>query len=249
MYKLVVHFGYSGKPPRCPGKLCYPPEMHSRTSVFGRASLAGLLLVIGCSSEGDGTGQTPALMTTGGSNNTGGSPSPSNTGGRSGQTGGASSSGGTPSSSSLEPAPLTGITAAHNRVRADAIPAPGTPLAPLTWDSSIAATAQQWADGCMFKHSQGKYGENIYATTGSASGQKVVDSWASESTDYTYANNSCAPQKACGHYTQIVWAKSLRLGCAVKQCSQNSPFSSSATWEFWVCNYDPPGNYVGQKPY
>jgi pathogenesis-related protein 1 len=28
-----------------------------------------------------------------------------------------------------------------------------------------------------------------------------------------------------------------------------SPFEGFDTWENWVCNYDPPGNWVGEKPY
>ncbi|CAN0908935.1 Basic form of pathogenesis-related protein 1 [Linum grandiflorum] len=34
---------------------------------------------------------------------------------------------------------------------------------------------------------------------------------------------------------------SVRLGCARAQCSNG--------WWFVTCNYDPPGNYIGQRPY
>jgi hypothetical protein len=53
----------------------------------------------------------------------------------------------------------------------------------------------------------------------------------------------------CGHYTQIVWKTTTRLGCGVALCDQNSPFMGFPKWEFWVCNYAPPGNYNGQRPY
>jgi len=100
----------------------------------------------------------------------------------------------------------------------------------------------------MFKHSGGQYGENIYASAGSnTTPADVVDSWVSEAKDYDYAANSCAG--TCGHYTQVVWRKSTKLGCAVANCSKNSPFSGFTQWQFWVCNYDPPGNFNGQKPY
>jgi len=68
----------------------------------------------------------------------------------------------------------------------------------------------------------------------------------SEKANYNYSANSCSA--TCGHYTQVVWRNSLRLGCGVKNCTTGSPFGGGA-WQFWVCNYDPPGNISGQRPY
>jgi len=136
-------------------------------------------------------------------------------------------------------------------VRAAATPTPAVPLVPLVWDPGISGVAQSWADGCHFMHSQGPYGENIFARAGNnvITSKDVVNAWASESPNYSYADNTCAANQQCGHYTQIVWAGSTKLGCGVTSCSQNSPFQGSNNWEFWVCNYDPPGNYSGAKPY
>jgi uncharacterized protein YkwD len=145
-----------------------------------------------------------------------------------------------------EPAALAGITAAHNMARANVSPPAAMPIPPLTWSDTVAATAQAWANNCMFKHSGGQYGENIFATSGTAKPSDVVDSWVSEKANYDYANNSCSG--VCGHYTQVVWAASLHLGCGVANCTQNSPFGSG-NWQFWVCNYDPPGNFNGERPY
>jgi uncharacterized protein YkwD len=144
---------------------------------------------------------------------------------------------------------LSGITAAHNAARAAVDPPAATPIPALTWDNTVATTAQAWSDKCQFMHSGGQYGENIFASAGSVpDAQGVVDSWVSEKKDYDYASNSCS--NVCGHYTQVVWAKSLKLGCGFSTCTQNSPFGGSfSTWYFVVCNYDPPGNFVGEKPY
>ena len=139
------------------------------------------------------------------------------------------------------------MTAAHNAARA-AVAGANPPIPPLTWSADVAATAQAWADKCMFDHSGGKYGENIYASGGSTpTPADVVNSWVGEAKDYNYANNSCSG--TCGHYTQVVWRASTKLGCGMKNCTTNSPFSGFPNWTLWVCNYDPPGNFNGQKPY
>lgn len=158
------------------------------------------------------------------------------------------SGGAAPNSGATTSTIADAMLAAHNQARASVMPAPAAPIAPLAWSSEIASAAQTWADGCMFKHSGGKYGENIYASAGkNTTPQDVVDSWVAEVKDYDYESNSCAA--TCGHYTQVVWRKSTLLGCAVSSCSNNSPFSGFEQWQFWVCNYDPPGNFNGQKPY
>ncbi len=70
----------------------------------------------------------------------------------------------------------------------------------------------------------------------------VVEAWESEVVDYDYPTNSCAPGKMCGHYTQIVWESTERVGCAFRTCSEDGS-------QVWVCNYYPAGNIVGEKPY
>ena len=142
-----------------------------------------------------------------------------------------------------EPGRLAGITQAHN----DARRAKG--VADLTWSSELAAAAQSWADqmaeGCFFKHSGNGYGENLYGASpaGRATGADAVTGWVSEEQWYDYASNTCSapPDDSCGHYTQVVWAASTKLGCAMAACADGS-------WEYVVCNYDPPGNN-GKHPY
>jgi len=119
----------------------------------------------------------------------------------------------------------------------------------LTWDPALASVAQAYAENCVFEHSGGPYGENLYANTGLTQPATIVEDWVSEVADYDYASNSCDGGAVCGHYTQVVWADSTKLGCGVAVCSQNSPFGSGQDWQNWVCNYDPPGNWVGEQPY
>jgi pathogenesis-related protein 1 len=142
----------------------------------------------------------------------------------------------------------------QNAVRHAPKPAPPSPLPDLTWSAAAAAVAQDWADRCNYQHNPGRgnRGENIAASSpqGRWAIADAVSAWAGEVADYDYARNSCAPGKDCGHYTQIVWRSSVRAGCAHRACQTNSPFGAQfPDWDFWVCDYEPPGNVVGQRPY
>ncbi len=150
-----------------------------------------------------------------------------------------------------EPAGLVGITQAHNDVRAS------VGVGPLVWDADLAAIAQAWAESCvdnqspagLIDHNDGRsdnypgyVGENIYGSTGTANPVNAVNAWASEGADYDYDTNTCAPGAVCGHYTQVVWAASERLGCGLAYC-EGLTYGNSL-----VCNYSPGGNTGGQ-PY
>jgi pathogenesis-related protein 1 len=142
----------------------------------------------------------------------------------------------------------------HNAVRRSPQPPPPAPLPTLTWSAAAAQVAQAWADGCNYQHNAGRgsRGENIAATAPPNVRDLafIVGKWAEEVQDYDYASNTCARGKECGHYTQIVWRDTLRVGCARRTCQANSPFGPSApSWDFWVCDYEPAGNFVGQRPY
>jgi pathogenesis-related protein 1 len=70
----------------------------------------------------------------------------------------------------------------------------------------------------------------------------VVNSWGNERADYNYKNNSCREGKMCGHFTQLVWQSTTSVGCAVAECEDSHE-------QIWVCQYQPAGNWIGQKPY
>lgn len=143
----------------------------------------------------------------------------------------------------------------HNRWRASgAIPAPNPPLAPMVWSERAAAFAAAYVQRCRFVHSasgeRGPLGENLFAGggTGERTATEVTDAWGNEVSDYSYSTNTCRPGRQCGHYTQIVWRQTTGVGCAQKLCNVNSPFGSGPWW-LVSCNYEPPGNFVGRKPY
>ena len=130
------------------------------------------------------------------------------------------------------------MLAAHNAVRAKV----GVP--PLVWSETLARAAQEWANTLIaerrFDHRpKSKYGENMYRTDGGRTApQKVIEQWAAEAANFDYRSNKC--KGVCGHYTQIVWRDTKEVGCAVAR---------GGSREIWVCEYTPPGNYVGRRPY
>lgn len=152
---------------------------------------------------------------------------------------GSDDDGETESGNTLESQVIQELLNAHNSYRSD------VGVADISWSEEVAASAQAWADelakGCEFKHSDDGYGENIWAgTTGFFTPTDVVTSWGSEISNYDYESNTCADGKVCGHYTQIVWENSTKVGCGVATCDGQ---------DIWVCQYDPPGNFNGEKPY
>jgi uncharacterized protein YkwD len=158
-----------------------------------------------------------------------------------------------------EPAELSGMTLYHNQVRAgvDTTGLAAGPLPPLAWDSSLAATAAAWVARCQDGDSDGLVdhnvnrsvghpwyvGENIYGSSGTATARGAVNSWAAEQTRYHYATDACDSGAVCGHYTQVVWRTTQRVGCALGDCA-GLQYASTV-----VCDYGPGGNFSGQKPY
>lgn len=127
----------------------------------------------------------------------------------------------------------------HNRVRKE------VNVAPLEWSDELSAYAQEWANklartGAMKHRIDGKYGENIAVNTiGTLT--SGAEQWYAERKYFKGRSLSNSNLSKVGHYTQMVWRKSMRLG-AGKSKGKNG---------YWyiVANYDPPGNYLGEKPY
>ncbi|GLT97540.1 hypothetical protein SLE2022_150990 [Rubroshorea leprosula] len=120
-------------------------------------------------------------------------------------------------------------------------------MRPLVWDEKLARYARWYANqrrnDCALRHSNGPYGENIFWGCGDDwSPAQAVAAWVLERKWYNYWSNSCARGEECGHYTQIVWGSTKRMECARVTCT-------AGRGVFIICNYDPPGNYVGERPY
>ncbi|NJN32769.1 MAG: serine protease, partial [Synechococcales cyanobacterium RM1_1_8] len=119
--------------------------------------------------------------------------------------------------------------------------------------SNAQAWAEQLATKNQFQHSPAgspyrskSHGENITYGRGRASSLKaMVDRWGAERQFFrngTMPNLSTTGNWAdVGHYSQIVWRKTSQLGCGFAKGGQGA--------EYLVCQYNPAGNVLGQKPF
>ncbi|KAK2647656.1 hypothetical protein Ddye_015145 [Dipteronia dyeriana] len=129
---------------------------------------------------------------------------------------------------------------AHNKVRVEK----GQPL--LKWDAKLARTARRWGserrNDCEMRHSSSPYGENLFwGGRDHWTPTEVVESWAKEQDYYNVLSNGCEAGQMCGHYTQIVWRSTAKVGCARQKCTGGGVLV--------ICNYDPPGNYINENPF
>jgi len=121
----------------------------------------------------------------------------------------------------------------------------GVPLLALSKDLCDAAEeyANHLARRNTFSHSGDPlYGENLYWSWSSdpgwvLTGDEPVDSWYEERKGYDYGREPRDTE--AGHFTQLVWAKSLHLGVGLAKSSSSGKY-------IVVMKYDPAGNYLGQ---
>ncbi|CAL0299559.1 unnamed protein product [Lupinus luteus] len=130
---------------------------------------------------------------------------------------------------------------AHNWVRSK------YNLPSLTWDTKLENFASSYLmeryQDCKMIHSSSDYGENLF--WGKKLHWKPSDAvyyWYDEYNWYDLNTLKCTPEKICGHFTQIVWKDSIRVGCALQHCNDHSLGMLIA------CEYDPPGNYPDENP-
>lgn len=140
------------------------------------------------------------------------------------------------------------LLAAHNRERSAA----GIPA--LAWDPLLAAEAASWgrelAASGEFEHAPDRggedpQGENLWAgTRGAYAPEEMVDGWIEEKKYFRpgrFPDNSLTGDFAdVGHYTQLMWRESDRVGCALAE---------GAAEEVLVCRYRTAGNVVGERPF
>lgn len=143
----------------------------------------------------------------------------------------------------LSPAEAGQLLGYHNELRAK------VGVQPLRWSPELAQAAQKWADkiaqsGQYDCDPNSPYAQNLSIHRGALEAAK---DWQSESAHYVAGTAiSATPGKfETGHYTQMVWYKTDELGAGVAVIKKGPKKGLKVV----ICNYNPPGNYTGQKPY
>jgi hypothetical protein len=104
----------------------------------------------------------------------------------------------------------------------------------------------------------GGYGQNLasWGSTGDidslktkAAAQGVTNQWYNDEMNNwsSYGQDNPPSSQALdsfGHFTQLVWKSSTKIGCATVKCGAGTVLSMPS-W-YTVCNYNPPGNFGGE---
>lgn len=126
-------------------------------------------------------------------------------------------------------------------------------VAALVLDADLNRQAQAYAEQLArtrtFQHSASGdrpgQGENLWAGTASRfTTQQQAGAWIDEKKYYIhdrfpYVSNTGRWQDV-GHYTQIIWRNTTRLGCGI---------ATGGGRDYVVCRYSPAGNFTGQFAY
>ncbi len=128
----------------------------------------------------------------------------------------------------------------------------------LKWSDALTIAAQKYADilaeSGEFRHDpsnrEKEYGENLYASSSSKTTfTQATQAWIAEKSNYNGDKISgdwseCSGGD-CGHYTQIVWKNTTKIGCAISRYK----VGDKKGWYVVVCKYQTPGNIIGLYPY
>ncbi len=161
-------------------------------------------------------------------------PSPTPTGGASG-------------TASVQDALMQVMLAEHNAARR----AVGTPDLVIDPDLNRQALeyAQQLARTGTFQHSPNSarpnQGENLWAGTASRfTHEQQAGAWINEDQYYIHDRfpfvSNTGRWQDVGHYTQIIWRDTKRLGCGI---------ATGGGRDYVVCRYSPAGNFIGEFAY
>ncbi|NWY72165.1 PI16 inhibitor, partial [Erithacus rubecula] len=119
-----------------------------------------------------------------------------------------------------------------------------------SWDTELEALAQSYAEKCIWDHNKerGRRGENLFAMAPTLELEFAVEDWNGEEKFYNLTTSTCVPGQMCGHYTQVVWSNTHQIGCGAHFCEKIEGIETE-NMHLLVCNYYPPGNMKGKKPY
>jgi hypothetical protein len=135
------------------------------------------------------------------------------------------------------------VLALHNKARKE------VGVEPLKWSPELAKHAQEYADemartGKDKHRADDKYGENLAIGKGYTF-LELVQGWYDEKAMYKPGTPYPGIGHGVGHYTQMVWRESTEIGVG-KAVYTTGEYKGQL---IIVANYNPPGNWKGEKPY
>jgi len=153
---------------------------------------------------------------------------------------------GQPTGSKFTPAERKTMLSLHNQARS------AVGVAPLTWSPELAAYAQKWADHLATTNGTAQhrpfsgewkelYGEGVYGGKASTAGVDEAFTMWERSKRFYHGEPVSASDLRAANYTQLVWSTTTQFGCGKATAKDGTVII--------ICNYDPQGNVVGQKPY
>ncbi|XP_046655340.1 uncharacterized protein LOC124348961 isoform X2 [Daphnia pulicaria] len=129
----------------------------------------------------------------------------------------------------------------------------------MTWDEELATVAQRLAEQCLFEHDcnecrkVGRFpvGQNLAVEW--TTGPPLPINWKTQVTRWyeevqEFPNTSARKFEfsvVTGHYSQIIWADTNRVGCGFTSYRDNGTLETN----LYVCNYGPAGNFIGLPSY
>ncbi|EZA55692.1 venom allergen 3 [Ooceraea biroi] len=132
---------------------------------------------------------------------------------------------------------------------------PAAYMPDLTWDNELAMIAQRWVNQCQPGHDVCRnvqrfaVGQNMAITMNSGPNNSPVEDmiqmWYDEVA--LFDNRQVwrlTSINGVGHYTQIVWAKTTKIGCGRIKYT-----GSGWNNHYFICNYGKAGNYLGEAVY
>ncbi|XP_013781883.1 cysteine-rich venom protein LEI1-like [Limulus polyphemus] len=136
----------------------------------------------------------------------------------------------------------------HNFLRSRVKPS-ASDMLEMTWHQGAAEDAQRWAETCKdlthdnttgrWVEEYGSCGQNIFIANMKVPWFFAIKIWYLEHQNFTYGGSSNIPSLV-GHYTQMVWYSSHKIGCGFHYCG---PDKVKQPYYNYVCNYCPIGNH------
>ncbi|XP_004078447.2 cysteine-rich venom protein pseudecin-like [Oryzias latipes] len=139
------------------------------------------------------------------------------------------------------------IVDVHNAFRR-AVEPPAADMLMMSYSEELAVSAQAWVDKCVLDHGPPssrmlngyELGENLFYSTSPMLWKSIINAWYKEVSHFAFPNAS-TNGKPVGHYTQVVWNSSYKVGCGVTLCSNNI--------YLYGCHYYRAGNFKRWPPY